>query len=931
LKVFAEVTKYPEDMLELGMEMEADLGIDTVKQATILSMLGEKYGMERDESLQLSDYPTIGHIVDLVHERAGRAAMPPAETPPAVPAVGASTVQEVQELPPVDESHLTRQIVVQCEEPLGEQDFDLAGKNVWLMGDEEEFLKKLVPTFTNRSASVEVYIYPCTTSESEVQKEIEKFSEGKTADVIVDCTHVGQNVEFSRLSGEEAEALLYRSSTARFIVYKHLAGELAKTARIVCLTCIDGNMGCNPSARSVPDPTYGSLIGFYKGLRKELPESRVKIIDLSPQAYSEEFDACAGHVVAEIERAGTGIEITYPQGRRKVLKISERDPSGETRLTFSRDDTFLITGGGTGIVSQAFLQMARRYPANFIIVDLTPIPDNIGELARLDEAGLEEVRREIREELNKEHRRVTPVMVNRKFDAITKAIQVHRNLEEVRGLGRKVEYIACDVRDGRALAEGLERARRAVGPVTVIVSGAGMEKSHFIDQKSVEEFQTVFSVKAVGATNLMALCKDDPLRVVACFSSISARFGNAAQLDYCAANSFLNYWGATMCLGREDLHAISIMWSGWKDVGIAWRNDAIRERSVEMGLNFIEVHEGVAALIREMETVTNDLQIVVHRGLGEFVEKGLAVTEIGHLPLIDRIVRNKADEIIAYRTFSVGRDPLIDQHRLGKVPILPAVGYAELAAEYFAIRTGKKSGYLLRNMTFENAFKLFREEPRELFVEGKPGDGNDVWEIQIKSDFRLPKSTQVQTVLHSRSTVSCGIPEHGDMDPETWDKPSPEDVVSVPVAEMLEQAQGSGAGQRIMFGPLFNDRMRDPGLSEPCLVYPTGTIYPARFPKEQLTNQKYPLEELLVNPCFLDSVYQACAMLMLVKRKRVYLPWEVKELGIVDPPRTPGLYTCHTRVVKDTDELMAFDVSMLDPEGNIRYFARNACFRRINL
>jgi acyl carrier protein len=91
LKVFAEVTKYPEDMLELGMEMEADLGIDTVKQATILAMLGEKYRMERDESIQLSNYPTIGHIVDLVYERAGKGmgTQPPSEPVQASP-VGSS-------------------------------------------------------------------------------------------------------------------------------------------------------------------------------------------------------------------------------------------------------------------------------------------------------------------------------------------------------------------------------------------------------------------------------------------------------------------------------------------------------------------------------------------------------------------------------------------------------------------------------------------------------------------------------------------------------------------------------------------------------------------------------------------------------------------------------------------------------------------------
>jgi acyl transferase domain-containing protein/short-subunit dehydrogenase/acyl carrier protein len=931
LKVFSEVTKYPEDMLELGMEMEADLGIDTVKQATILAKLGEKYRLERDESIQLSNYPTIGHIVDLIHERAGRATTPPTEAPAAEPTVEVQAGPEAEELPPVEESHLTRQIVVQFEVPLGEKDFDLTGKNVWLMGDDEEFLKKMVPVFKGKSANVEVYIYPGTTSEAEIQKEIKEFAEGKNVDVIVDCTHVGQSVVFSQLSGEEAETLLHRSSTARFVVYKQLANDQARTARIVCLTSIDGNMGCDPSALSVPDPTYGSLIGFYKGLRKELPESRVKIIDFSPRAYAEEFDACAEHLIAEIQSAGTGVEITYGRGRRKVLKILEREASAKTRLTFTEKDTILITGGGTGIASRALLELARRYPANFIIVDLNPIPEDIQSLARLDEAGLEQLRKNIRQELRKDHLKVTPVMVNRKFDAITKAIQIYRNLEQVRGLGREVEYIASDVRDGKRLGEGLERARRAVGPVTAIIHAAGLDKSHLIDQKSVEEFQTVFSVKAVGAANLMALCKDDPLRLVVSFSSISARFGNAAQLDYCAANSFLNYWGATMGHGRKDLHAISIMWSGWKDVGIAWRNDFVRERSEEMGLNFIEVHEGIAALIREIETKTDDLQVVLHRGLGGFVEKGLAVTEIGDLPLIDRITRNRDDEVRAYRMFSVGRDALIDQHRLGKVPILPAVAYSELAAEYFALRTGKKGPFLLRNLTFENAFKLFRERPRELFIEGRPGDGKDVWEIQIKSDFRLPKSTLVQTVLHSRSIVSSEIPDHSDMDPEKWEKPAAEDLITLSAEESLMLIEEKGPEQRIILGPLYNDTVRDPASKEPVLIYPTSTIYPTYFPQEQLTNQKYPLEESLVNPCFLDSIYQACAAHLLVNKKRVYLPWEVKELGIVNPPKKPGLYKSYTRVVEDSDELVVFHVVMVDGEGEVCYFARDASFRKINL
>ena len=47
------------DELEVDFELEADLGIDTVKQAEILSELTEHYGLERDEDFRIADYPTI--------------------------------------------------------------------------------------------------------------------------------------------------------------------------------------------------------------------------------------------------------------------------------------------------------------------------------------------------------------------------------------------------------------------------------------------------------------------------------------------------------------------------------------------------------------------------------------------------------------------------------------------------------------------------------------------------------------------------------------------------------------------------------------------------------------------------------------------------------------------------------------------------------
>ena len=74
LELVAEETGYPADMLDPELDLEADLGIDTVKQAEVFATIREAYGIERDDTLKLRDYPTLNHVVAFVRERAGGAA-----------------------------------------------------------------------------------------------------------------------------------------------------------------------------------------------------------------------------------------------------------------------------------------------------------------------------------------------------------------------------------------------------------------------------------------------------------------------------------------------------------------------------------------------------------------------------------------------------------------------------------------------------------------------------------------------------------------------------------------------------------------------------------------------------------------------------------------------------------------------------------------
>ena len=68
LSIVAEKTGYPSDMLEMDLDLEADLGVDTVKQAETFAAVREAYGIARQDSLKLRDFPTLKHVVQFVYD-----------------------------------------------------------------------------------------------------------------------------------------------------------------------------------------------------------------------------------------------------------------------------------------------------------------------------------------------------------------------------------------------------------------------------------------------------------------------------------------------------------------------------------------------------------------------------------------------------------------------------------------------------------------------------------------------------------------------------------------------------------------------------------------------------------------------------------------------------------------------------------------------
>lgn len=62
-------TGYPEDMLDLDLDLEADLSIDTVKQVAIVAQAREQLGLELDPTFKLRDHGTLRRLAEYLGGR----------------------------------------------------------------------------------------------------------------------------------------------------------------------------------------------------------------------------------------------------------------------------------------------------------------------------------------------------------------------------------------------------------------------------------------------------------------------------------------------------------------------------------------------------------------------------------------------------------------------------------------------------------------------------------------------------------------------------------------------------------------------------------------------------------------------------------------------------------------------------------------------
>jgi acyl carrier protein len=72
VKLYATALEYPDEVFTEDVALEAELGVDSVKQAELIGRLAEQYNMPpRPEDFRLGDYDTLGKVTDFVYSQIG--------------------------------------------------------------------------------------------------------------------------------------------------------------------------------------------------------------------------------------------------------------------------------------------------------------------------------------------------------------------------------------------------------------------------------------------------------------------------------------------------------------------------------------------------------------------------------------------------------------------------------------------------------------------------------------------------------------------------------------------------------------------------------------------------------------------------------------------------------------------------------------------
>ncbi len=587
LDIVSQRTGYPEDVLDLDLDLEADLSIDSIKRLEIVGELSERLGLQnllrdKDAALEtLAALKTLRAIVDWLKLNTGAAS--------SAEAVASSPSQEscAQPLPESAEASeripLSRYRLKTVDAPVaskGRQ--ELAGKHFLMTDDELGVATHLAARLESHGAQVHLVSFA---EQAALPTNLERF------DGLI------------HLFGLNATARVRDVKRFFNLVRDSL---LHKTAHLLVASGLGGRFGFVDTAEPVTPADFGhgaGMFGLLKTVEKEWPEVKVHCVDLD---LSESVQNLASYLEIELLAENSLAEVAYRDGHRyaiEVVKVALPLPSKTEQIELNKNSVVLLTGGARGITAQLAVALARRYGCQLELVGRSPLPQDEESAETRAASDL----KSLRQALVRLHPALKPAEIEQQCNKIMAARDIRQTFAQIEAAGGRVNYVALDVRDIEAFGAHIQSLYQRHGRIDGVIHGAGVVEDKLLRHKTPESFQRVFDTKVRGALMINKLIHED-VRFVVFFSSVAGAFGNKGQVDYATANDVLDKIAHTLSR-RIQGRMLSVNWGPWAGTGMV--SAELEREYARKGIGLIPLIEGVDALLTELRFgAKEDTQLV---------------------------------------------------------------------------------------------------------------------------------------------------------------------------------------------------------------------------------------------------------------------------------------------------------------------------------
>jgi len=611
--IVAERTGYPSDLVEPGMDLESDLGIDSIKRVEILSAVQDALPDLPDlDEEAYSAARTIGEIAELLSTAAGGTA---SASTPARPSPAPSVPVKAKTLP------IRREVLVR---PAPEGTGVELPDNLVLIADSSGVTKALSKTLKKHKLNHKV------------------LSLKWDVPLLPQIPEGTQGLVFAATIGASSDTMTQRLQGAF-----ELAKGLPELNLFASLTGLGGTFG---HERFTGEALEGALPGLIKTLAQERPNTRCIAIDVDPAQVEAE------NILTELatHRGVFEVGLTDEPVTLQASPIAI-NPESQPLRPLETGDLVVVSGGARGVTAAVVSEMARRWSPSFLLLGRSPWPESDPDWATdCDDAQL---KGRCIEHLKSLGQAFKPTEVQTQVDRVLREREMRNNVTALQDAGLRVAYRSVNVRDAHSVADAVTELTKEWGPVRGLVHGAGVIADKLIDEKTVEQFDFVFGTKVEGLQNLLASIDTEQLKLLAVFSSVAGRYGNRGQVDYAMANEAITHIAHQYA---PSLQTKAFHWGPWAGGMVTASLKAVLEAR---GMQVIPLKAGADQFCDEFERGGPSVEVVIGgpdqaAGLlagGEAAQQFPALQEGSKKHTID------------------GSLGFLDDHRIGGKPVLPFV------------------------------------------------------------------------------------------------------------------------------------------------------------------------------------------------------------------------------------------------------------------